>query len=795
MIRRANRLASAALLVTLAAPGAAQTPCVVFASAPAGKCEATRQDISRWLPAKPISVVVDGQAIVLDPATSPPVFIKNGRTYVELNAVFSALGMTLGWEQSSQRITATRDDLRLVLHQGYAFAYKQLRGRDTPYLTLGNASSGWASPFIAYTPSREWKRTVVPVSFIAAATGADVQWDPQAQRVSITRGRSYFFDWFARAGASNPSGTYIQYSDQRYRAAGLPGACPAGQNFDDEAAACNAAGLIQGPFPARFGARCQQLGYSFCGNAGWPKAEYLRILDSADLAAGNTLDSAAVLALIRGNPELYGVPNEQNEIVSAGLYSRDGSSRSAFVRSEAALPPFVLSARRQTDAMVRTAYLLLPPAIRARTAFVWVDRLAQDPDAYVPYLRKKQQVVLLGTFMGLGMIKAENDAVHEALKLRHARELFKLRSALALVKSLNLEVADVLWAMGDTHSDTATLQQLYTRIASELQARYARILDAAGLPALKRPIGFGGDELAVVAFARSLGTTSKVWLDVLNPGAQPRYDGGRTVQQLLDLHVAQVGLSAASSPGSADFEYYVIARPPSDSYVSTSAESARFAQINALPLDRRRKSYLSDVRFPNGAANADSAPRGCEWLGYSSWGTGSNNIGMALGFAKLLSAHPSPQNARRLYLEAVAHDVFANGYFEAQRGELRARVGSAVYQHHPGYREDQPDVVYNALGTANAFVNERMLSHFAGTGCLPAGSTTPFKLTAQLWRHFEAEVHLWPVNAAAGEWLVPGLYRTGTIAEANRNMAEVLDPTARGPAQVRKVDMAYLLAE
>jgi len=80
---------------------------------------------------------------------------------------------------------------------------------------------------------------------------------------------------------------------------------------------------------------------------------------------------------------------------------------------------------------VRTAYLLLPQAVRQSTAFVFFDRLALDPDSYVPYLAKRQSVVLMGTFMGLSGIRARDDATHNALKIRYAREIFKLPSALA----------------------------------------------------------------------------------------------------------------------------------------------------------------------------------------------------------------------------------------------------------------------------------------------------------------------------------------------------------------------------
>ncbi|HZI12354.1 MAG TPA: hypothetical protein VE153_18370 [Myxococcus sp.] len=69
----------------------------------------------------------------------------------------------------------------------------------------------------------------------------------------------------------------------------------------------------------------------------------------------------------------------------------------------------------------------------------------------------------------------------------------------------------------------------------------------------------------------------------------------------------------------------------------------------------------------------------------------------------------------------------------------------------------------------------------------------PFYFTAQFWRTFESEVHLWPF--AAGETLVPGTSRTGTVPGATDPMREVLDPNVRGVPSVTRVNLSYLLAE
>gem|GEM_PF-1846276 len=823
--------------------------CVPNATSPAGKCEAIEQDIAGFQAASgAIDVYVDGQKV--NSVVAP--FIKGGRTYVEMAAIFRALNADVRFESMPiGRITAVRDDLSLTMHLGYLWGNKTLRAMQASYFKMD------AAPFLAKNGSVSLNKIVVPVSFVASATGAEVVWNPNTvpKQVQITRGRSYFFDWNGSAG------TYIQYSDSRNQMAfgcpsgfvdapvGSEGArwckndvsneaflvptalmrnacissgqaaaicdsgrynaalaatwrgsavCTTGAVFDSQAQACLEAGNVLGPFTQRYRDRCTALSFgAVCSTNRWSKAQFLAVLDTSDVATPHS--QASAVSLLKSNPELFGVTNEQNEIVSAGLYSRDGSKKGDFARSENALPPFVLSGRRQTDQMVRTAYLLLPIAVRQNTAFVFVDRLAQDPDSYVPYLAKKQYVVLMGTFMGLGGIKARDDAKHNALKIRHAREMFKLRSALALVKSMNLVVADVLWGIGDTHTDDAALTPLYNELRMDLQARYNRIMDAAGLAAIKRTLSYGGDELAFVAFAQRAGAPIKAYVEYTDAAAKPRYDGGATAAQLVAAKFSEAGVLVTPTPSDAAFEFYVLSRAPDavENLNTLSVEAAMMTRIRALPAARLAKAYIVDMRYPNGALNSDSALKSCNYLGFSGWGTGANAIGTAVGTAKLLTLNGSRPAAKRLLLEAVAHDVFANGYFEAQRGELKRRINAmsattgVSYNHHPGYTEANVNAVYDIFQTVNSFVNERIKAHFSGSGCLAPGEAAPFQINAQLWRHFEAETHLVGVNDGFN---APGIYRKPVIPGAGNPMERVLDPTYRSGA-ITRVDLPMLLAE
>ena len=85
----------------------AQT-CVANATNPAGKCEAIEQDVAAFQAASgAIDVFVDGQKV----ASAVAPFIKNGRTYVEMAAIFRALNADVRFESMPiGRITAVRND-------------------------------------------------------------------------------------------------------------------------------------------------------------------------------------------------------------------------------------------------------------------------------------------------------------------------------------------------------------------------------------------------------------------------------------------------------------------------------------------------------------------------------------------------------------------------------------------------------------------------------------------------------------------------------------------------------------
>lgn len=93
--------------------------------------------------------------------------IVNGRTFVEVNALFSRLGIALSWYGPERRVTGTAPNGNVI---------RLYIGRTDAYIN-GVRHTLDAAPFIA-TP---YNRTMIPLSFVAAATGASVGWvnDPR----------------------------------------------------------------------------------------------------------------------------------------------------------------------------------------------------------------------------------------------------------------------------------------------------------------------------------------------------------------------------------------------------------------------------------------------------------------------------------------------------------------------------------------------------------------------------------------------------------------------------------------
>jgi len=116
-------------------------------------------------PAQDIKVIVNGVTLTFD---QPPV-IENGRTLVPLRAIFEALGATVDWNQSTQTVTAVKDDITISLTIGSSILTRNGQNitLDVPAQLVGG-------------------RTLVPARAVAESFGAEVGWDQPTRTVTIT---------------------------------------------------------------------------------------------------------------------------------------------------------------------------------------------------------------------------------------------------------------------------------------------------------------------------------------------------------------------------------------------------------------------------------------------------------------------------------------------------------------------------------------------------------------------------------------------------------------------------------
>ncbi len=477
-----------------------------------------------------------------------------------------------------------------------------------------------------------------------------------------------------------------------------------------------------------------------------------------------------VLAEIRA-ADRYRKPTPQ-DAASRGILAQAGEMDA---RSERVLPPFIMAPRRQTDSMVRQLYTLLPRETRRSVAFVIPDRIVQDPDAYIPYLRSRKTVVVVGNFVGIGNAGSEEGWFAE----RHDTELWMAEITLRLAQALKLKVSSVRYTMGDSSSSFAS------EVRKSLERRLHAELDALKLSGLKSPVSWGADEAVPVAMAATLAERT-IRVRYAKRDARHHYDGNKTSPEVVEPKLLELGLKRVDS--AADLELFVLSNVTGDDGILPDAAAQRqldqdtFDGIHGLSAAARQNLVIVDGRMFNASLDAYSAPYYCDYLAYGAWGTFANKIGTTLASAKIVLAAGNAAAGRTLLLEAVAHDAFANGYRDG-RELLKPRLTARgiTFDHSGGYQSaSQVGTVFEVL---NALVDEKMQAHFAGTDCL--GKSERVRFTPQLWRTFESEAHLVPARSGAPN--VVGVYRTDLARE-------VFDPRTSG-AELRQLSLEDLLNE
>lgn len=113
-----------------------------------------------------IRVYLDNQEIKFQAAP----IMKNGVTFVQFRPLFQALDYKVNWNSGSKQVTGTYLDQKLQMTIGQKTAY--VNGAKTA---------------LQIAPFTEGGNTLVPLRFVAEATGLPVKWDSKARTIKIDR--------------------------------------------------------------------------------------------------------------------------------------------------------------------------------------------------------------------------------------------------------------------------------------------------------------------------------------------------------------------------------------------------------------------------------------------------------------------------------------------------------------------------------------------------------------------------------------------------------------------------------
>ncbi|GLI06317.1 hypothetical protein YDYSG_23470 [Paenibacillus tyrfis] len=111
-----------------------------------------------------VRVYLDGKPIKFE--VQP--ILDNGTTLVQFRPIFEKIGLTVGWDEATQTVTGTKDDLsiKLVIDDVDAYINDRLNELElAPRLVEGN--------------------TFVPLRFVSEASGKEVTWDGKSMSVYI----------------------------------------------------------------------------------------------------------------------------------------------------------------------------------------------------------------------------------------------------------------------------------------------------------------------------------------------------------------------------------------------------------------------------------------------------------------------------------------------------------------------------------------------------------------------------------------------------------------------------------
>ncbi|MEG0473699.1 MAG: copper amine oxidase N-terminal domain-containing protein [Solibacillus sp.] len=105
---------------------------------------------------------------------NPSAYIKNGTTLVPMKPIFESLGATLTYDNTTKKVTAYKDDKKIVIVVGNKKAYIESNGVTTA-IDLTHAAEIYQGT------------TMVPLRFVSQALGATISFDEVLSIVYITK--------------------------------------------------------------------------------------------------------------------------------------------------------------------------------------------------------------------------------------------------------------------------------------------------------------------------------------------------------------------------------------------------------------------------------------------------------------------------------------------------------------------------------------------------------------------------------------------------------------------------------
>ncbi|MEK5231912.1 copper amine oxidase N-terminal domain-containing protein [Lysinibacillus sp. FSL K6-0232] len=103
---------------------------------------------------------------------APGAYMKNGTTLVPMKAIFQSLGATVSYENATKKVTAIKDNKKIVIGVGNKVAYVDTNGA-TSTITLNHPAEIYQGT------------TMVPLRFVSQALGANVTFDEATLTVHI----------------------------------------------------------------------------------------------------------------------------------------------------------------------------------------------------------------------------------------------------------------------------------------------------------------------------------------------------------------------------------------------------------------------------------------------------------------------------------------------------------------------------------------------------------------------------------------------------------------------------------